>query len=270
MNGKIIIGNVIWMRNDYASDISFGGITYPTLEHAFQAAKVFEDEVKEEIAEAEDVKEARRIGRNALLRSDWDISRNKVMELLIRLKFTQNKDLAIRLAKTGSLDLVMEGYDSYWGTGQDGNGENHLGKILEAVRDEVQAITGITDEDEDEEEDEESVTSGPLKAALSDAPSDELISACQQMYDGALALMTLVDRNDYDADLISRRTGIPIDKAKEYVGKLQNMQSAVSFISDKIEDGAINIFDINDHKNVLAHDGDYLAQDDDDYIFSTY
>lgn len=270
MNGQVIVGNIIWMRNDYVSDISFGGITYPTLEHAFQAAKVLDPPIKQEIADAETVKEARRLGRSATLRPDWDDSREKVMEVLLRLKFTQNQELATRLAKTGSAEIVMEGYDDYWGTGKYGDGQNRLGEILEEIRTEVQAITGISGELEDKEDDSaDEVINGPLKTALSDCPSDELIDACQQMYDGALALMTLVDKNDYDANLIARRTGIPLSVAQDAVAKLQKMQGAVSFISDKLGDGAVKIFDIGEsdddeddfdsEEDPLTDDGDWFS-----------
>jgi|SRR5690606_19140989 len=254
MNGQIIIGNVDWMRNDYVSDVSIDGITYPSVEHAFQASKFHDRDVREDIAEAEDVKAARRIGRGrGDIRPDWDNVKTKIMELLIRQKFTQDSELASRLAKTGTSEIIMSGYDDFWGTGRDGSGQNYLGQIMSNVRSEVQTITGIIGTESDEDEIDGIVSDqpafSPLKAVLSNEPSEEILDACQQMYDGALALMTLVDKNDYDAGLIARRTGMLLSKVQDAVSKLQNMQEAVSFISDKLGDGAINIFGIQDEED---------------------
>lgn len=260
MNGQTIIGNVDWMRNDYISDVTVDGITYPSVEHAFQAAKFLDRDVKEEIAGAESVRSARRIGRGRSdLRQDWESVKVKIMELLIRQKFIQNSELASRLAKTGTSEIIMEGYDEFWGTGRDGDGENRLGIIFSDVRTEVQAITGIAGTDPDDED-----ATGQLAAVLSDDPSDEIIDACQQLYDGAKALMSLVDSNDYDAGLISRRTGVPLDIARDAISKLQKMQEAMSFISDELGDGAIQLFGIREPKK----DDSLLGSSSDDWFAS--
>ena len=62
------------------------------------------------------------------------------MEEIVRCKFGQNEDLAMRLLATGDLPLV-EGNtwgDVFWGVDtRNGRGENHLGKILMKVRREI-------------------------------------------------------------------------------------------------------------------------------------
>src|SRR5690606_26214236 len=103
---EIIIGDFAWLRNDYISDedeLLIDGISYPSVEHAFQAAKFSDRHIKVCIADAETVEEARIISRRTPgVRSDWDQVRDRVMESLIRQKFIQSNFLATKLARTGS------------------------------------------------------------------------------------------------------------------------------------------------------------------------
>ena len=51
-------------------------------------------------------------------------------------KFRQHPDLRTILLSTGTARLIYaDGDDPYWGTGQDGMGQNQLGKTLAEVRD---------------------------------------------------------------------------------------------------------------------------------------
>ena len=49
MSDHIVVGEVDWMRNDYPCDITVGKYTYPTVEHAYQAAKFKDQSVRPEI-----------------------------------------------------------------------------------------------------------------------------------------------------------------------------------------------------------------------------
>ena len=63
---------------------------------------------------------------------------------LVQAKFQQHPDLKMRLLATGDAVLV-EGNtwnDVVWGVNQNGVGENHLGKILMRIRDEIRAVEG--------------------------------------------------------------------------------------------------------------------------------
>ena len=59
---------------------------------------------------------------------------------IVRAKFAQNPDLAARLLRTGDRKLI-EGntwHDVFWGMDLNtGQGENHLGRILMQVREEM-------------------------------------------------------------------------------------------------------------------------------------
>lgn len=234
---RIIVGEIDWMRNDYLSPITVGGIEYPSVEHAYQASKFKDRSIKEDIADADSVREARRIGREfGNLRDDWDDVKYDIMENLVRKKF-QDDVLAERLAKTGKVNIVMEGYDDYWGTGQSSTGQNKLGEILETIRSEVQFMLDLDSDDEDSDDSADERDIPPtLKEALLNGVDEDLADVCQEMYDGVCALMTLVDTRDFDAAFIVRRTGVSQERAQDAIEKLQKMQSALNSLKDLLNE----------------------------------
>lgn len=57
------------------------------------------------------------------------------MTEIVRGKVTQNVDVRTCLLATGSKKIVENSpWDSFWGCGADGNGENQMGKILMQLR----------------------------------------------------------------------------------------------------------------------------------------
>jgi ribA/ribD-fused uncharacterized protein len=91
------------------------------------------------VKEPSDVK---KIGKKAKIRSDWNEKKLSFMEWGIREKFKDLK-LAEMLLDTGDLKLI-EGnnwHDVFWGKCScpkcSGSGENHLGKILMKIREEL-------------------------------------------------------------------------------------------------------------------------------------
>jgi ribA/ribD-fused uncharacterized protein len=111
---------------------------YPTVEHAYQAAKseMLEDRIK--IASLATPAEAKSEGQLLTLRPAWDKMKLTIMEHLVRQKFYRNEKLAKRLLDTGDEELI-EGNnwgDRYWGQ-CNGIGENHLGRILMQIREEL-------------------------------------------------------------------------------------------------------------------------------------
>lgn len=80
---------------------------------------------------------AKRMGKRVQMREDWDEVKLAIMQDVVRLKFTQNPDLMKRLrATSGELIEGNTWGDTYWGICHK-IGENHLGKILMALRDET-------------------------------------------------------------------------------------------------------------------------------------
>jgi ribA/ribD-fused uncharacterized protein len=113
---------------------------WPDGEHAFQAWKNRSLEHWAAVMGTRDPAEAKRIGRAAVLRPDWEAVKKRVMFDVVWAKFTQNPDLRAMLADTGDADL-REGNtwnDQYWGlaicAAGGWTGHNYLGRILMATR----------------------------------------------------------------------------------------------------------------------------------------
>ena len=131
-------GKYWFLSNFYESPIEEENITYPTVEHYFQAQKTFNQEEKLKIAQATKPAEAKKMGRKVNLRKDWEEVKIHVMEKGLRLKF-QDPTLRKKLLATGDEELV-EGNpwgDRYWGV-CNGSGKNKLGKLLMNIRKELQ------------------------------------------------------------------------------------------------------------------------------------
>lgn len=124
-------------------DVVYAGKRYPTSEHLFQSFKFLDSQpaIAEHIRKCGDrpsavFDEAHR--HQKWVRSDWRQVNVEKMEVTLRLKFTQHKDLKALLLGTGDAELVEDSpKDFFWGIGADGSGRNELGKALERVRDEL-------------------------------------------------------------------------------------------------------------------------------------
>lgn len=111
---------------------------YKSVEHAFQAAKTLDDSERQNIRFMPTPSMAKRAGRKTTLRADWERIKLRVMLDLVRQKFAGDCTLKQSLLQTGDAQLI-EGNNhgqTYWGV-CGGVGENHLGKILMAVRAEL-------------------------------------------------------------------------------------------------------------------------------------
>lgn len=138
-----------WFLSNFSfSPIEFAGQKWPTAEHFFQALKTTDPAERERIRRVERPSEAKRLGRHVALKSHWNEKRNLHMFFVLRLKFKQNLDLAQKLLATGDA-ILEEGnhhHDNYWGNClcfhcKDIKGENHLGKLLMQVREELKNET---------------------------------------------------------------------------------------------------------------------------------
>ena len=114
------------------------GIEYPTSEHAYQAAKTRDIRKRRALARLPRPNEAKKAGREMVLRDDWDEVKVRIMTSIVRAKFRQHPELADKLLATGNA-LLVEGnwwHDTFWGV-CGGVGHNYLGKILMMVRREL-------------------------------------------------------------------------------------------------------------------------------------
>lgn len=109
-------------------------ITFPSAEHAYQAAKSENPHEWSYVASLPTAARAKQVGRVIRLRPDWDEIKLNVMQTVLTTKF-QNPELRTLLLATGEAQLIEENTwgDTYWGVCK-GKGLNHLGKILMIVR----------------------------------------------------------------------------------------------------------------------------------------
>lgn len=114
---------------------------FPTLENAFQAAKLddLEVQIREQFLHI-GPGDAKRLGRTVKLRKDWESIKLDVMEQMLRQKFKEGTFLARQLIETGLAELIEGGVgDDFWGVDKNGKGFNHLGRLLMKIRAELQA-----------------------------------------------------------------------------------------------------------------------------------
>lgn len=127
--------NKYWfLSNFYSHPIEYEGISYPSSEHAYQAAKTFNIEERKQIAVLKTPGESKRAGRRVTLRPDWESIKISVMEEIVRIKF-KDPMLRQKLIDTGSMVLIEYNTwnDTFWGVCR-GKGRNELGKILMKIR----------------------------------------------------------------------------------------------------------------------------------------
>lgn len=137
-------GEMCWLSNFMmmANGIEMSGYVYPSLEHAYQAAKTTKKLWRKKIREAGSPGLAKKLGRQIpayAMRPDWENVKLKAMLWLLRKKFSQPYFKKMLLS-TGNRELVEGNYwgDTFWGVDvKTGKGENWLGKLLMKVRDEL-------------------------------------------------------------------------------------------------------------------------------------
>lgn len=137
-----------FLSNFYPVTIEHQGIKYPSVEHYYVAMKIKNDQqidgkylsyvdCRELIAKMNDPAKVKQFGKVLKLRKDWDDVKLDVMLWGIREKF-KNEELKELLLSTEGEELVESNWwgDKFWGVSK-GEGENHLGKILMRVREEL-------------------------------------------------------------------------------------------------------------------------------------
>lgn len=130
-------GSHFFLSNFYFCFVNLDGELYPSVEHAYQAAKTLNKSKRFTIQTAKDPATAKRLGRRVSHRRDWKEVKLSVMEGLLKQKFSDG-ELRQRLINTGNEEII-EGNtwgDTFWGV-CNGKGENQLGKLLMKIREEI-------------------------------------------------------------------------------------------------------------------------------------
>ncbi len=128
-------GEYRFLSNFWPAQVTIYDVTYPTVEHAYQAMKSVDPTYQARIRAASTPAAAKHIGKEAPLRTDWENVKVDYMKFLTWEKYSKNEELKQKLLATGEAEIV-EGNnwgDTFWGICK-GQGENRLGKILMEVR----------------------------------------------------------------------------------------------------------------------------------------
>jgi ribA/ribD-fused uncharacterized protein len=148
-------GRYVFLSNSYPCLIKHGGIEYKSVENFYVAMKIESDQnINNQYYTSGDFREmvskldpglARNIGQKVKLRKNWNLKKLEYMRWAIREKF-KDETLKDLLLLTGDEEIIESNWlgDTYWGVCK-GVGENHLGKILMEVRNELRGIkrTGL-------------------------------------------------------------------------------------------------------------------------------
>lgn len=129
-----------WLSNFQVASIEFEGAIYPSVENAYQAAKLSNREERGTFTWCT-AGQAKRRGRKIQIRDDWESIKVDIMLDLVRKKFKIPRFRQM-LLNTGDSDIyeLNTWGDVEWGVIYvDGIlvGKNLLGKILMQVREEI-------------------------------------------------------------------------------------------------------------------------------------
>lgn len=123
-----------FLSNFYPCRVGYECVWYDSVEHAYQAAK-WPVEQRGQFRQGITAAQAKRLGKQAQLPSDWHQRKYSTMRDLVSQKFLNNPDLSALLLATGTAHLIEGNQwgDTYWGVCH-GFGSNYLGLILMEVR----------------------------------------------------------------------------------------------------------------------------------------
>lgn len=120
-----------FLSNFYPCTFVWDGVEWPSVEHAYQAAKSSNKEMREIIRLLPTAGRAKASGQKLRQRPDWNVRKISYMQKFIDLKFAHESRLGDKLLATGDAELI-EGNtwgDTFWGRCR-GVGRNELGKCL--------------------------------------------------------------------------------------------------------------------------------------------
>lgn len=138
--------------------VEIDGVKYVSVEQYFQAMKSTEfkdDETLKKILKTKTGKAVKSLGNKVkdFNEDTWKLRRDDVMKKAVRSKFVQHPELRKKLLETGEKKIgFADARDNYWSIGTSmvqekarlpakWKGENHLGKIMMALRKEFSADT---------------------------------------------------------------------------------------------------------------------------------
>lgn len=120
-----------FLSNDHPNEVHLDGEKYPTVSHAYAAARTLDEEAREFIRKAATPEDARRISEDATARPAWEEVRLNILRDLVWRKFVMHPYLRSQLLATDDAKLT-------------GGGEE-LQQILEDTRERIRRSGGGVD-----------------------------------------------------------------------------------------------------------------------------
>lgn len=131
-----------WLSNFYPCFVFFEGELYPTVEHAYQASKTNNQEIRKQILNLSTPGKAKRFTKNICIINNHDKIKLRIMKDLLTQKFLTSDYLFEKLKETKNYKIIEENnwHDNYWGNClcekcKNIVGKNNLGKLIMKIRD---------------------------------------------------------------------------------------------------------------------------------------
>lgn len=126
-----------WLSNFEPCEIELHGITYQSVESAYQSEKS-NDEKWKTFCKDNSSRDVKIASKKIKLRNDWDSVKLRIMEHLLIQKFSKEPFKTL-LLETGDENIVEGNWwgDVEWGvdlTRSPNIGENHLGRLIMKIR----------------------------------------------------------------------------------------------------------------------------------------
>lgn len=135
-------GKYAFLANSYSCMVTLDGMNYPSVEHAYQAAKTFDIRGRQGMQVMRSAHDAYYFGKKVTLRDDWKHVKGQIMLDLLRQKF-HIPELAKALLQTEDMILMPrnENGDLFWSRTYHKR-QNKLGGMLTHIRAELQKELG--------------------------------------------------------------------------------------------------------------------------------
>lgn len=120
--------------------VRYNATLFPTVEHAYHAAKFENKDIVDKIKNAGSPLEAHSLGKKykPQRRKDWNDVKVDILHEIIQAKVEQHEEVKQALLATSEEEIIEENpNNSFWGNGKDGKGQNQMGKILMRIREDL-------------------------------------------------------------------------------------------------------------------------------------
>lgn len=133
--------NEFYCLSNFSSfSIEEDGILYITSEYLYHTKKFNDPEIKMQIIQARSTHDAQKIANQNKdkMREDWHDIKVDVMRDILRLKIDQHPYVKKKLLDTGDREIIENSWrDTFWGWGENKDGQNMLGKLWMELRGEI-------------------------------------------------------------------------------------------------------------------------------------